>query len=149
MRSDFMRIDGSHDTRLSISVRMDKQFIELAKGMRKVSEREAVVDSISRFTLSMLLAISLSTAILCNTHDHFKVLLTEECGESRFEQKEEAFRLIHCQLVKIYDLKRRCQSMEHFFRNLGSSRSHVMLNRSKKRKRGKFNRPPSTEKTVR
>ena len=149
MRSDFMRIDGSHDTRLSISVRMDKQFIELAKGMRKVSEREAVVDSISRFTLSMLLAISLSTAILCNTHDHFKVLLTEECGGSRFEQNEEALRLIHCQLVKIYDMKRRCQSMERFFRNLGSNRSHVMLNRSKKRKRGKFNRPPSTEKTVR
>jgi hypothetical protein len=151
MRSDFTRIDGSQNDGLSLSVSsMDKQFIELAKGIRKVSDKEAIVDSISRFTLSMLLAISLSTAVLCNTHDHFKGLLAEECGESGFEQKKEAFRLIHCQLVKIYDLKRRCQSLERFFRNLGSSRSHnVMYNRSKKRKRGKFNRPPSTEKTVR
>jgi len=143
MRSDFAALEGSQKKNSSFLVRLHKQFIELIKGTKNVSEKEAIVYSISRFTLSMLLAISVSTAVLYNAYDHFKGLFAEECRESG-----DAFRLIHCQMVKIYDLKRRCQSMERFFRKLGSRNQNVMYNRSKKRKKRNFNRPPSTQKTI-
>lgn len=149
MRSDFTALEGSHKKNSSFLIRLDKQFIELIKGTKNVCEKEAIVYSISRFTLSMLLAISVSTAVLYNAYDHFKGLFAEECRESGFEHTHDAYRLIHCQIVKIYDLKRRCQSMERFFRKLGSRRQNIMYNRSKKRKRRKSNIPPSTQKTVR
>ena len=148
MKSDFSRLGCSQNNTSSLS-RMDKQFIELIKCEKTLSDKEAIVDSICRFTLTLLFAMSSSTAILYNTYDHFKSLLEEEYGETGSEEKKEAMRMMHYQFTKIYDLKRRCQSMERLFRNLGSRSHNVVHKRPKKRKMRKLNGASSTEKTVR
>lgn len=150
MRSEFMTLRSSRKNNVTtVILKFEKQFTELIKGKRTVFEKESIVDSISRFTVSMLHAISLLAATLCNTHDHFKGVLGEE--DQRLEdehKKEEAFQMIHYQLNRIYELKEICQSIEPFFRKLGSNNGSFLHKRSKKRKRRNLNKPTSIRKTV-
>jgi hypothetical protein len=151
---DWMKSNFSSDGRLQndgVPVsRMEKQILELIKGAKTISEREAIVDSISRFTLSLLFALSSSIAVLCNAYNHYNDLLEEGSDKMDCDKKKEALRMIHYQFSKIYDLKLACQSTERLFRNLGSRSHHGVQKRSQKTKKRRLSRSSSTtEKTVR
>jgi len=121
--------------------------MELIKEAKIMSEKEAILDSASQFTLALLFALSSSVAVLCNTYDHYKDLLEVECSEIEYDRKREALQMIQYQLSKIYDLKQACQSMVRLFRNIGSRGHNGVLNRSKKTKKRRLGRASSnTEK---
>lgn len=128
---------------------MGKQLTDLIKRGKTISEKEAIVESASRFTLTLLFAMALSVAVLRNTFDHFRELLGDHCVEPVLDQRKEALQMIHYQFMKIYDLKQRIQSMERLLRNLGSRNRNVVHRKSKRKKKTKSNGAfSSTEKTV-
>lgn len=147
--SHFFSFQPSESERMPISG-IDKQILELFKGAKAASEKEAIVDSSSRFTVALLFALSTSIAVLNNTYSHFKHLLDTELDEMECKEKNEALQMIHYQFTKIYDIEQGCHSMERLFRSLGS-RSHSGTQKgSKKTKKRKLNRASlAAEKTVR
>ena len=149
MKSNFSSFGRSQNSSTHI-LRMDKKIMELIKEAKTMSEKEAIVDSASQFTLALLFALSSSVAVLCNTYDHYKDLLEVECCEIEYDRKREALQMIQYQFSKIYDLKQACQSMVRLFRNIGSRGHNGVLKRSKKTKKRRLGRASSnTEKTVR
>ena len=129
---------------------MDKQLSEAIKGAKTISEKNAIVDSISRNALASLFALSTSVAVLYNTYNHFEDLLEEEYDKTKYNEKKEALQMIHYQFTKIYALQQGCQSMERLLRSHGSRGRRASRERSKKSKKRKLNRPlVATEKTVR
>ena len=148
MKSDFSRFGCSQNNCSPLSA-IGKQILDVIKKARTLSEKEAIVDSTSRFSLTLLFALSSSVAILRNTYDHFKDRLEDECDETESDGLDEVLEMIHYQLMKIYDLKQRCQSMERLFRNLGSRNHNAVQKKTKKTKKRRLNKVPSTEKTVR
>ena len=129
---------------------IDKQILELIKGAKTASEKEAIVDSSSRFAVALLFALSTSIAVLNNTYSHFKHLLDTEIDEMECNEKNEALQMIHYQFTKIYDIEQCCHSMERLFRSLASRSHSGAQKRSKKSKKRKLNRASlAAEKTVR
>ena len=148
-RSLFADFENAHHNRIPIS-KMDKHISELIKGTKAISEKDAIIASISRFGLTLLFALSTSMAVLRNTYLHFQSLLEDKCSEIEDKDKNEALQMIHFQFAKIYDLQHACQSIERLFRNLASRGHAKTQNRSKKTKRRRLNRPSvATGKTVR
>lgn len=125
---------GSSQNDVAATSRTVKRLLELIKGARTVSEKEEIVDSTYRFTLTLLFALSLSIAVLSNAYNHFKDLLEQGCDKTECDKKNEALQMIHYQFTKIYKIKEICQSMEHLFRNLGSRSQNGAQRRSKKRR---------------
>jgi hypothetical protein len=149
MKSNFSCVGCSQNNCVPVS-RMEKQILELIKGAKTISEREAIVDSASRFTLTLLFALSSSIAVLCNTYNHYKDLLEAGSDKMECDKTKEALRMIHYQFSKIYHLKLVCQSTERLFRNLGSRSHNGVQKRSQKTKKRRLGRSSSiTEKTVR
>ena len=131
---------NSYSNRIPAS-KMDKHISELIKDAKTISEKEAILVSISRFGLTSLFALSMSIAVLCNTYLHFQSLLNDKCDEIDVEGKREALQMIHFQFAKIYDLQHACQSIERLFRNLGSRGYAGRQKRSKKSKRRRVSKP--------
>ncbi len=141
--------EKSHNNRIPTS-KMDKHISELIKSAKTMSEKDAILASISRFGLTSLFALSTSIAVLGNTYLHFQSLLNDKRDEIDYERKSEALQMIHFQFAKIYDLQHACQSIERLFRSLGSRGHAGRQKRSKKTKRRRLSRPSvATGKTVR
>ena len=66
---------------------IDKQILELIKGAKTASEKEAIVSSSSRFAVALLFALSTSTAVLTNTYSHFAHLWDTEIDEMERNEK--------------------------------------------------------------
>ncbi len=147
--SSFFDFQPSKSERMPVSA-IDKQILELIKGAKTASEKEAIVSSSSRFAVALLFALSTSTAVLNNTYSHFEHLLDTEIDEMERNEKNEALQMLHYQLTKIYDIEQGCHSMERLFRSLASRSHSGAQKRSKKTKKRKLNRPSlAAEKTVR
>eukprot|EP00536_Pseudo-nitzschia_multiseries_P016582 jgi/Psemu1/299294/fgenesh1_pm.1155_\ len=147
MESDFSRFGCSQQSPLSTST-IDKQIADIMKKARTLPEKEAIVDSTCRFALTLLFALSSSAAILRNTYDHYKDTLKANCNETEFEGKSDFLQMMQYQLIKMYDLNRRCQSMERLFGNIGSRNHSYVSKKTKKTKRKKSNKTcSSSEKT--
>ena len=144
LNADFSKFRCLQNNVLLLST-SEKKIIDVIKKARTLSEKEAIVDSISRFAFTLLFALSVSIAILRNTFDHFKDTLEDETD---FDKKKEPLQMVHYQLMKVCDLKHRCRSMERLFRNLGSRNQISVQKKRKKTKRPRSNNA-SAEKTVR
>jgi ribosomal protein L20A (L18A) len=129
--------------------KMDKQILEVVKGAKTMSEKEAILDATSRLTLSLLYAFSSSIAVLSNTYNHYENILDVEHDEMESDIKREALQMILYQFTKIYGLKKACQSMERFFRSLGSRHKGVQKTARKIKKRRLSRSSSITERTVR
>jgi hypothetical protein len=82
-----------------------KERIRVMLACMDVQERLRLQESLSRFSLAMLIGISLSAAVLKNAFGHWKMQQSQ-----RSESTSVLFRLIKFQLLKIYDL---CEKSEH------------------------------------
>jgi hypothetical protein len=127
--------DFPNNTALA-SVTLEKHLVELMKGVKKLWAKNEVMRSAHRLALSLLLALSLSTAVLTNTFDHFKKASKVDLTEGGQEERNEGYSLVEFQLLKIYDLKLKCQSMQRFFHFVASTNRRVAQRSSKKKTRG-------------
>ena len=149
LQSLFSSLGNSDNETISIS-RIEKQILEVIKGATTISEKEAVVNSVSQFTLALLFALSVSIAVLNHTYGHFKHLLGDEHDKKECDEKNEALQMIHYQFTKIYDIEKVCHLMERLFRNIGTRSRSGRQKGSKKAKRRKLNTTSvPAEKTVR
>jgi hypothetical protein len=94
-------------------------------GGTKASDRMKVIQFSYKLTLSLLLAFSVSAAVLNNVYDYFK----KDLRGGSCEQRREAIMLIQHQLVKMYWMKHHSLSMRQFFDSIPKN----------KRKRGRLN----------
>lgn len=117
------------------SAALEKHLIELMKGIKKESAKHEVLRSAYRLAFSLLLTLSLSAAVLTNTFDHFKRTLQGDCAEVGKDERKEGYSLVEFQLLKIYDLNQKCQSMKRFFHFVASTSRKVTRRSSKKRAR--------------
>jgi len=133
------------------SSRMDKLIIELVKGTKSKSEKEAFLDWTSRVTLTILFALSSSIAVLRNTYSNYEDYFDVGCDDLESDEKNEVLQMMHFQFMKIYELQQAYQFMTRLFRNFGSRRSIGVQKRSQKnKKRRLLSRSATTaEKTVR
>ncbi len=149
LRSLFSSFGPSDNERIPVS-RIEKRISELIKGATTASEKEAVINSVSRFTLALLFALSVSIAVLNHTYGHFKHRLDAAHDQQERDEKNEALRMVHYQFSKVCDIEKVCHSMERLFRNIGTRDRSSKQKRSKKAKKRKLNRSSaSSEKTVR
>jgi len=149
MESSFSRFGCLQQNPLSTST-IGKQVADLIKKARVLEEKEEIVDSACRFTLTLLFALSSSAAILRNLYDHYKCMLEEEDKGREFEGKLDFHQMMHYQLMKMYDMKRKCRSMERLFRNIGSRNHGFGHKKTEKTKRRRLNKTHSSnEKTKR
>ncbi|KAG7372268.1 hypothetical protein IV203_018411 [Nitzschia inconspicua] len=89
----------------------------------RASERNEILQFAYKFTLSLMLGLSVSAAVLNNVYDYFKEAFEGHSSQERSEPTT----LVQHQLVKLYDLKHHIQSMQRLFVSLSK----------KKRKKGK------------
>ena len=75
--------------------------------------------SLQRTALSLAIGLGLSSAVLQNTLEHYRQILTMQVrGNAIYDV---AMRLMQYQLVKIYDMMRKCRALEQVFSSLKSS----------------------------
>jgi hypothetical protein len=94
------------------------------------------LQSMLRFAFSLILGLGLSAAVLKNTFDHYQDHLNDTSNEKLCEDKSQYLRLIQYQLIKIYDMRRKCLSVELVFRamKVASRRTKQAIRKGKKSK---------------
>eukprot|EP00797_Seminavis_robusta_P016098 Sro23_g016090.1 n/a (1761) ;mRNA; r:149404-154822 len=79
------------------------------------SQLKPVVKRAMLLGLSSLLAVSLSFAVVANAYGHLQNLPVDECG---YDERLETLRLIQFQMMKIYDIRRKSDSVECLLRSV-------------------------------
>jgi hypothetical protein len=133
----------------SASAGLEKHLIELIKGIKKHSTKVEVLRSVYRLAFSLLLALSLSAAVLTNTFDHFRRMLEGDSRERGQEDRKACYSLLEFQLLKIYDLKQKCRSMERIFHFVVTRNRRVARRSLKKRTRSSRGKIQFVETSVR
>jgi hypothetical protein len=120
----------------ALSDGFDRDICDMIKSMKKKHELEEMLQSMFRFTLSLILGSTMTAAVLSNTYERYMSILKDQDDKTSFQEKTEAAKQLQYQLVKIFDLRRRCQYMQRTFRSIALT-SRTLPKARRKRKRGK------------
>jgi hypothetical protein len=107
----------------------------MMKSIRKDEELKEILQSIFRCTKSLILSSALSAAVLSNTYEHIKGVFKETDDKALLQEKDEAVSLMQFQLVKIYDIRRRCVFIEQALRQMAPT-NRPLKKLTRKRRRG-------------
>jgi hypothetical protein len=120
----------------------EREIYELLKALGNDRELDEIIRSMFRLTLSLIISLAMSAALLNNTYEQYKDVLNGREDEEAPGTKEEASILIHYQLAKLYDLRRRCKLLDRALRSMAS-----LKRKSKKRpgRKGKKEKSGSGE----
>jgi hypothetical protein len=110
---------------------------ELIAEHHKDSDFNVFLQSLFRFSLSLISGIGVSVAVLQNSFEHSRNMRVQHAEKDACELRQaEATHLLYYQLLKIYTMQRKCLSVKRIFLALkmGSRRQHGRAT-SKSRKR--------------
>lgn len=133
-------ISNCNDT---LSDGLDKDVSDMIRNTKDSNDFEEMLHSMFRFTLSLILGLTMTAAVLNNTYRRYRDILRDIEDNSSCGKKMEALKQLQHQLVKIYDLRRMCQSMQRMFLSMTTTTRYLSSKAGKKRKRGKSQRGPS------
>lgn len=115
----------------------EKDLRDLLAQLKGGEDFTEFLQSLLRFAFSLVLGLGLSAAVLKNTSDHYQDHIMNDTPNEKLRQdKSQYLRLIQYQLIKIYDMKRKCMSVELVFRaiNVASRRTKQTIRKGKKSK---------------
>jgi hypothetical protein len=114
----------------------EKDLRDLLAQLKRGEAFTKFLQSMLRFAFSLILGLGLSAAVLKNTFDHYQDYMNDTPNEKLRHDKSQYLRLIQYQLIKIYDMKRKCMSVELVFRamNVASRRTKQTIGKGKKSK---------------
>jgi hypothetical protein len=112
----------------------EKDLRDLLAQLNGGEEFTEFLQSMLRFAFSLILGLGLSAAVLKNTYDHYQDHTNDKRNETLRKDNSQYLRLIQYQLIKIYDMKRKCTSVELVFRamNAASRRTKQAIRKGKK-----------------
>ena len=94
----------------------EKDLRDLLAQLKGGEDFTEFLHSMLLLAFSLILGLGLSAAVLKNTFDHYQDHVNDTPNEKLRKDKSQYLRLIQYQLIKIYDMKRKCMSVELVFR---------------------------------
>lgn len=100
----------------------EKALLEVIKSLKTDVDYQEIIRSMLRLTLSLLLSQAISVAVINNTYAQYEGVLNDH---NKLVPKEasEALQLIHYQLAKLYDLRKRSKFMQKILKAMVSRKS--------------------------
>jgi hypothetical protein len=109
----------------------EKEFFDILRTLDMVV-LDQILQYLLGFSLSLVLGLSISAAVLQNTYDHFEKRIPST--DRSVNLSDDAVRLLQFQLFKIYDMVEGCRFAERVFRSIGRAHRSLMPG-TRKRKR--------------
>lgn len=120
-----------------------KVIYDLTKALGNDRDLDEIIRSMFRLTLSLIISLAMSAAILNNTYGHYKDIIQDR--ESAENSGRDACTMIHYQLAKLYDLRRRCNLVEKVLRLMGSLKRKFKKRPGKRTKKRVVDDEPSKQ----
>lgn len=116
----------------------EKLLVDLTKCIKTDVDFTEIIHSMLRLTLSLILGQSISVAVINNTYEQYEGLLKDKNDVFPREKRIEALELIHYQLAKLYDQRKRTRMMQKLLKVMisrksgkrnGPKRKHLKISR--------------------
>mmetsp|Transcript_42184 Transcript_42184/g.101875 ORF Transcript_42184/g.101875 Transcript_42184/m.101875 type:complete len:1365 (+) Transcript_42184:2949-7043(+) len=100
----------------------EKALLEVIRSIKTDVDFLEIIHSMLRLTLSMIISQAISVAVINNTYGQYEAVLNDH-KNAISKEAIEALRLIHYQLAKLYDLRKRSKMMQKIIKAMISRKS--------------------------
>ena len=121
----------------------EKVLIDLTKNIKTDVDFNEIFLAIIRLTLSLIVGQAISVAVINNTFEQYEGVLNDHKDALPREKRNGSVKLIHFQLAKLYDLRKRTKTMQKVLKTLVSRK--IGKRNGQKRKRLKISRLSNNE----
>eukprot|EP00980_Cylindrotheca_fusiformis_P024387 scaffold11809_cov128-Cylindrotheca_fusiformis.AAC.26 len=104
--------------RISPNVR-EREIYDLSRVLANDRDLEQIMRSMFRLALTLIISLAMTAAILNNAHEQCKDALHGREGNEATGTEKWASSLIHFQLAKLYDIRRKCNILDKVLRSMG------------------------------